>query len=68
MNGNGIRSTLIRLVVVVVCAGFALKALLLASVYFGLTNSGMPPPVCLSFAAYGARAKSSWLIDPGQGE
>ena len=45
-----------------------MKALLLASVYFGLTNSGMPPPVCLSFAAYGARAKSSWLIEPGQGE
>ena len=25
-----------------------MKALLLASVYLGLTNSGIPPPVCLS--------------------
>ena len=45
-----------------------MKALFVPSVYFGLTNSGMPPPVCLSFAAYGASAKSSWLIEPGHGE
>ena len=42
-----------------------LKVVLVLSVYFGVTNSGIVPPVFLSIASYGLSAKRIWLIEPG---
>mmetsp|Transcript_11994 Transcript_11994/g.39400 ORF Transcript_11994/g.39400 Transcript_11994/m.39400 type:complete len:361 (-) Transcript_11994:888-1970(-) len=45
-----------------------LKLFLAASAYFGLTNSGIEPPVAASADAYGCSCRMSVLTLPGYGE
>mmetsp|Transcript_8619 Transcript_8619/g.38023 ORF Transcript_8619/g.38023 Transcript_8619/m.38023 type:complete len:205 (+) Transcript_8619:940-1554(+) len=45
-----------------------LKAVLLASLYLGLTNSSICPPVFASCVLYSSNETMSWLMLPGKGE
>mmetsp|Transcript_13425 Transcript_13425/g.32806 ORF Transcript_13425/g.32806 Transcript_13425/m.32806 type:complete len:205 (+) Transcript_13425:1763-2377(+) len=45
-----------------------LNAVLLASLYLGLTNSEMTPPVRASCCTYESSLTTSWLMLPGKGE
>ena len=45
-----------------------LNAVLELSLYFGLTNSSIAPPVFESCFSYGSNFTINWLMFPGYGE